>query len=98
DAVELCAVGLEPIDAHSRHRVGRDLVKTDGDIEVLGHRPERLVHRVADHLLAVIRVGPQEPAAHPELFAGERISSTASSIDCTGSIATPKRRSGYGLQ
>src|SRR5439155_1570036 len=38
---------------------------------VLGHLPERLVHRVADHLLAVIRVGPQEPAAHPELFAGE---------------------------
>src|SRR5436309_4509352 len=62
---------LEPIDADGRHRVGRSLVETDGDIEVLGHRPERLVHRVADHLLAVIRVGPQEPAAHPELFAGE---------------------------
>src|SRR4029077_7476433 len=26
--------------------------------------------RIADHLLAVIRVGPQESAAHPELFAG----------------------------
>src|SRR5437773_3391905 len=61
---------LEPIDADGRHRVGRSLVETDGEVEVLGHRPERLVHRVADHLLAVIRVGPQEPAAHPEFFAG----------------------------
>src|SRR3989449_5840077 len=70
DHVARRAVVLEPIDADGRHRVGRSLVEADGDIEVLGHRPERLVHRVADHLLAVIRVGPQEPAAHPELFAG----------------------------
>jgi hypothetical protein len=39
------------------------------EVELLGHRPERLVHRVADHLGAVVRVRPQEPAAHPELFA-----------------------------
>jgi hypothetical protein len=70
DHVARRAVVLEPIDADGRHRVGRSLVKADGEVEVLGHRPERLVHRVADHLLAVIRVGPQEPAAHPELFAG----------------------------
>src|SRR6267143_1333887 len=64
------AVVLEPVDADGRHRGGRSLVKADGEVELLGHLPERLVHRVADHLLAVIRVGPQEPAAHPELFAG----------------------------
>src|SRR5438552_895334 len=39
-------------------------------VEPLGHRPERLVDRVADHLVAVIRVRPQKPAAHPELFTG----------------------------
>src|SRR5436309_14745368 len=51
DHVARRAVVLEPIDADGRHRVGRSLVEADGDIEVLGHRPERLVHRVADHLL-----------------------------------------------
>ena len=70
DHVARRAVLLEAVDADGRHRVGRSLVKADGEVELLGHRPERLVHRVADHLLAVIRVGPQEPAAHPELFAG----------------------------
>src|ERR1700704_3399170 len=71
DHVARRAVILEAIDADGRHRVGRSLVKADGEVEVLGHLPERLVHRVVDHLLAVIRGGPQEPAAHPELFAGE---------------------------
>ena len=70
DHVARRAIVLEAVDADGRHRVGRSLVKADREVEVLGHRPERLVHRVADHLLAVIRVGPQEPAAHPELFAG----------------------------
>src|SRR2546425_1096254 len=64
------AVLLEAVDTDCRHRVGRSLVKADREVECLGHRPERLVHRVADHLLAVIRVGAQEPAAHPEFFAG----------------------------
>ena len=45
-------------------------MKADREVEFLGHRPERLVYRVADHLVAVIRVRPQKPAAHPELFAG----------------------------
>src|SRR2546427_266063 len=58
-------------DVVGQHRVGRSLVKADGEVEVLGHLPERLVHRIADHLLAVIWVRPQEPAAHPELFTGE---------------------------
>src|SRR5881628_1822058 len=70
DHVSRRAVVLEPIDADGRHRVGRSFVKADGEVEFLGHHPERLVHRVADHLLAVIRVGPQEPAAHLELLAG----------------------------
>src|SRR6266850_2366068 len=63
------AVVLEPVDADGRHRGGRSLVKADREVELLGHLPERLVHRIADHLLAVIRIGPQESAAHPELFA-----------------------------
>src|SRR3989441_1459474 len=70
DHVARRAVVLEAVDADGRHRGGRALVKADREVEVLGHLPERLVHRVADHLLAVIRVGPQEPAAHPEFFAG----------------------------
>src|SRR5712692_5116735 len=70
DHVARRAVLLEAVDADGRHRVGRSLVKADREVELLGHLPERLVHRVADHLLAVIRVGPQEPPAHPELFAG----------------------------
>jgi hypothetical protein len=44
-------------------------VKADREVELLGHRPERLVNRVADHLVAVIRVRPQEAAAHPERLA-----------------------------
>src|SRR5438445_6111812 len=71
DHVARRAVVLEAVDADGRHRVGRSLVKADGEVEVLGHLPERLVHRIADHLLAVIWVRPQEPAAHPELFTGE---------------------------
>src|SRR5438093_2550215 len=70
DHVPRRTVLLESVDADGRHRVGRSFVKADGEVELLGHHPERLVHRVADHLLAVIRVGPQEPAAHLELLAG----------------------------
>ena len=62
-------VALETIDADGRHRVGRALVEPDGEVEFFGHLPERLVHRVAEHLLAVIRVRPQKPAAHPKRFA-----------------------------
>src|ERR1051326_3238075 len=46
-------------------------METYGEVERLGHRPERLVHRIVHHLLAVIRIGSQEAAAHPELFARE---------------------------
>src|ERR1051326_2936277 len=54
----------ESVDADGGHAGGRALVEADREVERLGHRPERLVHRVADHLLAVIRVGAEEPTAH----------------------------------
>src|SRR2546427_2660872 len=70
DHVARRAVVLEAVDADGRHRGGRALVKADREVEVLGHLPERLGHRITDHLLSVIRVGPQESAAAPELFSG----------------------------
>src|SRR2546425_5804297 len=70
DHVARRAVLLEAVDADGRHRVGRSLVKADGEVEILGHRPERLVHPGADPLPSRIRVGPQEPPPPPELFAG----------------------------
>src|ERR1051326_3608735 len=63
------AVALEAVDADSGYRIGRALVKADRKAELLGHRPERLVHGIIYHLLPVIRVRPQKAAAHPELFA-----------------------------
>ena len=46
-------------------------MKPDRYIEILGRGPERLVHRIVDHLGAVIRVRPQEAAPETELLARE---------------------------
>jgi len=69
DHVARRTIRLVAVDADGRHRCRRTLVKADREVEFLGNRPERLVHRIADHPVAVIRVRPQKPAAHAELFA-----------------------------
>ena len=46
-------------------------MEPDREIEVLGGSPERLVHRVVDRLVAVVRVRPDEGGLEAELFAHE---------------------------
>src|SRR5215469_2965012 len=50
DHVACRAVSLKAVDTDGRHRGSRALVKADREVELLGHRPERLVYRVADYL------------------------------------------------
>src|SRR5579872_4086063 len=61
---------LEAIHADLHHAAVAAFVEADGHVEFFGHRPERLVVRMVDHL-AVVGIGPQEHAAAAELFAGE---------------------------
>ena len=65
------AAPLEAVHPDLRHAGRSALVEPDRHVEVLGGGPERLVHRVVDHLGAVIRVRPDEGALHPELLARE---------------------------
>src|SRR3954451_16590597 len=58
----LRGAALETVDADGWHAARPALMEADRHVEVLGGGPERLVHRVVDHLGAVIRVGPQEAA------------------------------------
>ena len=89
------AAALEAVDADRRHAARRALVEADREVEILGRGPERLVHRVVDHLGAVIRVRPQEAAAEAELLAGEaHLRDRQVDRSCIGSIATPNSRSG----
>ena len=60
------AIVFEPVHADGWHSVGRTFVETDRKIEILGKRPKRRIHHIAQHLLAVIRVWPQETARHPK--------------------------------
>ncbi len=70
DHVARRAVARETVDADGRHRIGLAFMKADRKIQRLGRRPERVVDRIADHLVVVIRVRPQKPAAHAELLFG----------------------------
>jgi hypothetical protein len=71
------------------------LMERDGHIQILGRGQNRLVHRMVDGVVAVIRVRPEEDGLKAEPGA-KRISATARSTSCIGSIAIPNSRSGIG--
>jgi hypothetical protein len=65
------AAPFETVDADLRHAAAGAFVETDREIEVLGRRPEQLVHRVVDHLAAAVWVRPDEAALEAQLLRGE---------------------------
>src|SRR5262245_43619330 len=58
------------VDADLGHAAAGALVQSDGEVELLDLPPEGLVVRVVEHA-AVVGIGPQESAAHAELFPRE---------------------------
>src|SRR4051794_11653018 len=61
----------EAVHADLRHAGRGALMEPDREIEILGRGPERLVHRVVDRLVAMVRVRPDEGSLEVELFAHE---------------------------
>ena len=94
----LGAARLETVDADLRHAGARALVEADREIELFRRVPERLVDRGRGSAGCCTGSGRRKPTRKPSSLRANLISSIASSIDCSGSIATPNRRSGYGLQ
>ena len=64
------AAAFEAVDPDRRHAARRPFVEADGEIEILGGLPERLVIGMVDHLV-VVGVGPQKAAAEAQFLLGK---------------------------
>src|SRR4051794_7752524 len=65
------AAPLETVDPDLWHPGRGALMETDRQVEILGGGPEWLVHRVVNHLVAVIRVRADEAGAEIQLLPRE---------------------------
>src|SRR5215469_10780896 len=88
----LSTAALEAVHPDGRHIEARTFVNPDCHIELFRRIPKGLVSGVVEHLV-VVGIGSDETGAEAQFVAPKCISRIASSTECRGSMATPKRRS-----